>query len=257
MLSECLLSNAVRIMNGHYLNVRPVRGEAPPPAQSVGSGLYMLYAHIPFCESLCPYCSFNRFPFEEERAQAYFSALREEMRMLADLGYDFDSLYIGGGTPTILPDELAETILLARKLFSVRDVSTETNPNHLDPRHMDPINGLVDRMSVGVQSFDDAILRQMHRYEKYGSAAVILERIQEVSASSRFLTFNVDTIFNIPSQTPEILYRDLDRIKACGCSQATFYPLMASPSVSRSLQTRSVRFGTTTSGRITRSSVTR
>jgi coproporphyrinogen III oxidase-like Fe-S oxidoreductase len=236
MMSERFLSKAVQAMNGHYLNIRPYQENTVPPPSHRDQEPYMLYAHIPFCESLCPYCSFNRFPFEEKQARSYFAALRSEMRMLAELGYDFDSMYIGGGTPTVLPDELAETIRLAKQLFSIRDVSTETNPNHLDPEHLDPITGLVDRMSVGIQSFDDNILKQMCRYKKYGSASEIFERIKEVSGSSRFLTLNADMIFNLPSQTPEILYRDLERIKDCGCSQATFYPLMASPSVSQSLK---------------------
>ena len=61
----------------------------------------------------CPYCSFNRFPFREDRAKPYFQNMRREMRMLKDLGYDFDSVYIGGGTPTIMIDELCETIDMA------------------------------------------------------------------------------------------------------------------------------------------------
>lgn len=69
--------------------------------------------HVPFCERLCPYCSFNRFPYREQRARDYFQALRQEMRMLADQGYDFESVYVGGGTPTVDIDELCETIDLA------------------------------------------------------------------------------------------------------------------------------------------------
>ena len=93
----------------------------------------MLYMHVPFCERLCPYCSFNRFPFAEDRARPYFANMRKEMLMLKDLGYDFDSVYIGGGTPTILLDELCDTIDLARETFSIKEVSSETNPNHLIP----------------------------------------------------------------------------------------------------------------------------
>ncbi len=94
----------------------------------------MLYLHVPFCERLCPYCSFNRFPFAEDRAAPYFANLRKEMLMLKDLGYDFDSVYVGGGTPTIMIDELCDTIDLARETFSIKEVSSETNPNHSDSR---------------------------------------------------------------------------------------------------------------------------
>jgi coproporphyrinogen III oxidase-like Fe-S oxidoreductase len=193
----------------------------------------MLYLHIPFCESLCPYCSFNRFPFSEARAVPYFEDLRAEMRMLKNLGYDFASLYIGGGTPTVMIDELCATIDLARALFSIEEVSGETNPNHLIPLYLDKLEGRVQRLSVGVQSFDDGLLRQMDRYEKYGSAKQIFERI--VTAQGRFKSLNVDMIFNFPSQTEDMLSRDLTRILESGASQTTFYPLMASPAVEQSL----------------------
>ncbi|MBQ1362670.1 MAG: radical SAM protein, partial [Oscillospiraceae bacterium] len=173
MLSERMLSFAVQAMNGHYLKMKPWEEDRLPRPRP--GKTYMLYAHVPFCISLCPYCSFNRFPFEEGKARKYFLELRDEIRMLSDEGYDFESMYIGGGTPTILADELAETITLAKSLFSIRDVSAETNPNHLNPAVLDPLRGLVDRMSVGVQSFDDGLLRRMCRYEKYGSGAEILE----------------------------------------------------------------------------------
>jgi hypothetical protein len=68
---------------------------------------------------LCPYCSFNRFPYREDAAHAYFRALREEMRMVADRGYRFSAMYVGGGTPTVRVDELVATIDLARQLFGV------------------------------------------------------------------------------------------------------------------------------------------
>jgi coproporphyrinogen III oxidase-like Fe-S oxidoreductase len=193
----------------------------------------MLYAHVPFCEQLCPYCSFNRYPFSEERARPYFANLRSEMRMLSEMGYDFKSLYIGGGTPTIIVDELCQTIDLARELFSVREVSTETNPNHLVPEVIERLAGKVQRLSVGVQSFDDELLRQMQRFGKYGSGVQTLERI--IAVKDAFDSLNVDMIFNFPSQTEDMLINDLACILESHANQVTFYPLMASPAVSRSL----------------------
>lgn len=232
MLSERLLSDAVRTMGGRTMDIKPVsidRLPGPKPGQK-----YMLYLHVPFCERLCPYCSFNRFPFEDGRARSYFDSVREEMRMVADLGYDCESLYVGGGTPTILIDELGKTIELGRELFNIGDVSSETNPNHLVPGYLEELSSLVQRLSVGVQSFDDGLLKQMDRYDKYGSADVILERIQSVAGM--FKTLNVDMIFNFPSQTEEMLLHDLEMVTASNCTQTTFYPLMASPSVQASLK---------------------
>ncbi|CAK7031803.1 MAG: Heme chaperone HemW [Paraeggerthella hongkongensis] len=231
MLSERMLTAAVRQCTNQYLKLKPTdehRVPDPVPGQK-----YMLYMHVPFCERLCPYCSFNRFPFSEDRAVPYFQSMRKEMMMLKDLGYDFDSLYVGGGTPTIMIDELCDTIDLARETFSINEVSSETNPNHLIPSYLDKLQGRVQRLSVGVQSFDDDLLKQMGRYDKYGSAAEILARVQD--ASPYFTSLNVDMIFNFPAQTEDVLIKDIERVVESGTSQTTFYPLMASPSVARSL----------------------
>ncbi len=232
MLSERLLSQVVAATTDRYLRLKPTSARMLPAPQP--GKRYMLYMHVPFCERLCPYCSFNRFPFAEDRARPYFANLRREMLMLADLGYDFDSVYVGGGTPTILLDELCQTLDLARKTFpGIREVSTETNPNHLVPEYVSELEGRVQRLSVGVQSFDDGLLRQMDRFDKYGSGEEILERIRY--ASPHFLSMNADMIFNFPAQTEDILISDIERVIASGASQTTFYPLMASPAVQRSL----------------------
>ena len=195
-----------------------------------------IYVHIPFCERLCPYCSFNRYPFDEQLARRYYERLRREIRIVADMGYDFGSAYFGGGTPTVLVDELAETIDLIRELFSIQEVSCETNPNHLIPSVVDPLADRVQRLSVGVQSFDDGLLKQIDRFGKYGSGSEILERLRW--ADGRFHSLNVDMIFNFPSQTPEMVLTDVDRIVESGANQVTFYPLMISPTVKRSLKER-------------------
>jgi len=225
MLSERLITVALRILNRSYLALEPTDMlSLPGPQKDTG---YVLYAHVPFCERLCLYCSFNRFIFEEERAREYFRHLRTEMRMVSDLGYDFPSLYIGGGTPTVLLDELAETIDLAKSLFSIKEVSCETSPNHLGPELVDCLSERVDRLSVGVQSFDEKLLKQMDRFDKYGDGKTLLEKVSAVA--DEFHSLNVDMMFNFPSQTEEILVRDIEMLKATGASQTTFYPLMASP----------------------------
>ncbi len=231
MLAERLLTPVVHTLNKRYLALEHFGGEALPGPRP--GSKYLLYVHIPFCQRLCPYCSFNRFPFSEERAVPYFTRLRQEMRMVADLGYDFDSMYVGGGTPTIMLDELCATIDLARELFSIREVSSETNPNHLLPEYVEALSSRVQRFSVGVQSFDDSLLRQMDRYDKYGSGEQIVSRLHDIQGA--FHSMNVDMIFNFPSQTSEMLARDVELLRESGCNQTTFYPLMASPAVNRQL----------------------
>jgi len=218
-------------------------GKTPslPTAQSGEPRL--LYLHVPFCERLCPYCSFNRFVFEERRCRDYFSALRREIRLYRDKGYDFGGVYVGGGTPTILLDELEETLNLVRRCFSIREVSVETNPNHLLPEKLERLRQAgVNRLSVGIQSFNDDLLKAMDRYEKYGSGAEIIERLQQ--ARGYFDTLNADMIFNFPSQEMAMLDRDLDILLDLSVDQVTWYPLMVSDSTRQSV--------TRTLGRVTK-----
>jgi coproporphyrinogen III oxidase-like Fe-S oxidoreductase len=189
----------------------------------------LLYIHIPFCERLCPYCSFNRVTFTEDPCRAYFRALRKEITLYRELGYDFGAIYVGGGTPTILIDELEETITLARISFQIRELSVETNPNHLTEDRLAALQRAgVNRLSVGVQSFDDGLLKKMDRYDKYGSGAEIAGRLRQTLG--RFGTINADMIFNFPTQTSAMLDQDLDTLREIGIDQVTWYPLMVSDS---------------------------
>lgn len=230
-LSERALTAVLRTQTRLVLTSKPNEEITLPPP--VAGHNYTLYVHIPFCESLCPYCSFNRFLYEGKKAVNYFAALREEMHMVANMGYDFKTLYIGGGTPTINIEELVKTIDLARELFDIQEVSCETNPNHLVPEYVEQLKNRVQRLSVGVQSFDTDLLQQMNRLEKFGDGQQILERIQY--AAPYFESLNVDMIFNFPNQTLEILNADLDAILSSGAQQVTFYPLMSASSVEQSM----------------------
>jgi coproporphyrinogen III oxidase-like Fe-S oxidoreductase len=186
----------------------------------------LLYLHIPFCDQLCPYCSFNRIQFDLALARRYFRCLRKEIRIYASLGYNFDSLNVGGGTPTILPDELEATLRLVKELWSIDHISTETNPNHLRPELLSRLRELgVKRLSVGVQSFDDRVLRKIGRYEKYGSGRQIQRQLR--AARGVFETLNIDLIFNFPYQNDEMLLADLKTAKAIRADQITVYPLMS------------------------------
>lgn len=144
----------------------------------------------------------------------------------------FSSAYFGGGTPTTEPEELVETIKLARKLFDLRDISVETNARDLRPEILHPLRSAgVTRLSVGVQSFDDRLLKEMERYESYGSGEEALDRLCD--AVGLFPTLNVDLIFNLPHQDLASLQRDLKAFRVCGANQVSFYPLMTSPAIAR------------------------
>ena len=232
MLAERFLTNVVKGMAKTHLDLSPTDEKFfpdPHPGQR-----YMLYLHVPFCQVLCPYCSFNRYVFKEDVARRYFGNLRREMMLLKERGWDFETLYFGGGTPTVLLDELCETIDLARENFTIKEVGVETNPNHLADPWISQLKDRVQRLSVGVQSFDDTLLKQMDRYEKYGSGAEIYERIG--AAAECFDSVNVDMIFNFPSQTEDVLFSDLEKIATCGARQTTFSPLYVSNATTRKME---------------------
>lgn len=230
------LTSLVRLMAGRYMNLEK-RVESGLPAPDGGAAPLMLYMHVPFCEELCTYCSFHRVPFQADLAKRYFAALREEILLYSRSGaYNFKSLYVGGGTPTVMMDELTATIELAKKCFALAEISVETNPNHLTPDRMEMLKELgVGRLSVGVQSFDDAVLRSMERYHKYGSGEQIAGRITEFQGW--FKTLNIDMIYNFPGQTQAMLEQDLAAILALKVDQVTFYPLMLAKTTRKTIET--------------------
>jgi len=185
-----------------------------------------LYIHIPFCRTLCPFCCFNRFLFKEEQARVYFADLRKEVDMYAGLGFQFNDFYFGGGTPTVLMDELSGFIDYLGTKFDVRRISLETTPRELTPDTVNQLRQLgVSRLSIGVQSFDNSLLKAMGRTLFKGEDSIDKLKL----AQGKFDTVNVDLMFNFPTQTPEQFRSDLRIFKDLGTDQATFYPLMPSP----------------------------
>ena len=231
MIGETVLTHLMRRRSNSILTFStagPCSDPQPPPPQT--GKTYLLYLHIPFCEQLCPYCSFNRILLDRPLAGNYFRALERELRIYHARGFAFDSVYVGGGTPTILPDSLSSLLKLASELWRIGQISVETNPNHLNPDMLGLLKGLgVNRLSVGVQSFQDPILRAIGRYRRYGSGEQIQQRLR--SARGIFDTLNVDMIFNFPMQDERMLARDLEILKDLEVDQATFYPLMAAGKV--------------------------
>ena len=196
---------------------------------------YLLYLHVPYCRVLCPFCSFHRVRFRRDRAIPYFDSLRREIGLVSEAGYLFDELYVGGGTPTVMPEQLARILGFVRERHPVQAVSVETNPDDLDNGGIQRLRDVgVNRVSVGVQSFDDALLAEMQRLEPYGSGMEIAGRLNK--AQGRFDTLNVDMIFNFPHQAEDSLDRDLDvLISEVGADQVSWYPLMTAASTRRSM----------------------
>jgi coproporphyrinogen III oxidase-like Fe-S oxidoreductase len=207
-----------------HLTITPVK--APVARKAKPGKTYLLYIHIPFCHTFCPYCSFNKFHYDEEKALQYFSFLRHELRKTKEQGFDFDTLYVGGGTTLINEPELIKTIEYAKSLFSIKEVSCESDPNHISPASLRRFRGLIDRLSVGVQSFDDGILKRIARYDKFGSGKVLQEKLAKMAGV--LPTTSIDLIFNFPGQTEEMVLHDVLTAQALDMDQITTYPLMQS-----------------------------
>lgn len=231
MLVEKFVGYVVRKKNEQYLRFDP-NAPCELPDMKENSKPLMLYLHIPFCEELCTYCSFHRVAFREDVARPYFEALRKEILMYKDRGYTFSALTIGGGTPTVLMDELVKTIELVKECFDLNEITVETNPNHLGADNILKLKEAgVNRLSVGVQSFNDDILKATERYHKYGSGQEVINRLREIQGE--FQTLNVDMIFNFPIQTAESLKKDLEILNELEIDQITYYPLMVSSSTQK------------------------
>jgi coproporphyrinogen III oxidase-like Fe-S oxidoreductase len=232
MLVENFLTQYLKFKNKEYLRFASNERIDIPPYNEKKE--YLLYVHIPFCEKLCPYCSFNRYPFKEDVTRKYYNALRSEINLYKETGYNFSGVYIGGGTPTILMDELINTMEFLASKFTIKEFSVETNPNHLNSENIKILQEAgVNRLSVGVQSFDDSLLKTMERYEKYGSGSEIIKRLE--LAKGRFDTLNIDMIFNFPGQTLKMVEKDVKTIIDLGIDQVTFYPLMVSTATKKIL----------------------
>ena len=228
-----LVSRIVRFEGRKFLALKP--GLQEDILRPEGGPEPVLYIHIPFCRRLCPYCSFNRYLFEEERTRRYFRQLRRELDLYLERGFTFRSFYFGGGTPTVLMDELVAFLEYLHSRLPVEEISLETNPRDVTPETVRTLKGLgVKRLSMGVQSFDDGMLRAMGRLSHTGQ-----EAIQKINlAQGQFETFNIDLLYNFPTQTLELFRRDIEMVKELGIDQVTFYPLMPAPKKRHAMERR-------------------
>jgi len=162
-----------------------------------------LYIHVPFCVQKCSYCGFYSTQYSHTSAEQFVSALEQEAA-LSQLLVDhrtFDSVYIGGGTPTTLhPDQLERLFRTARSFSVARDAefTVEANPDSLSKDHLRiMLNHDVTRLSLGIQAFSDPVLRFLGRphSSEQGKAAFRMAR------DAGFANVGIDLIYGIPGQT--------------------------------------------------------
>ena len=176
-----------------------------------------LYVHIPFCESLCYYCACNKIITKhKDRAALYLRYLTREVELQAahlGAGHSVSQLHLGGGTPTFLSDdELRELVAMLRRHFQFvpgGEYSVEVDPRTVDENRLSVLAELgFNRLSFGVQDFDPAVQKAIHRVQP-------AEKVFAMVRAARALGFesvNVDLIYGLPLQTPESFARTLAQV---------------------------------------------
>jgi oxygen-independent coproporphyrinogen-3 oxidase len=162
-----------------------------------------LYVHIPFCLSKCPYCDFYS-QTDLTLVPRWLAALEKEIAHYQNQFFVFDTLYLGGGSPsTLLEDELGRLLeaLFSRFKFEVKtEMTFEANPNDLNPAKLKRLSQLgINRISLGVQSFDDQELVFLKRRHTAGGAEAVLAWIREAG----FDNLGIDLLYGLPGQTTQ------------------------------------------------------
>jgi oxygen-independent coproporphyrinogen III oxidase len=187
-----------------------------------------LYVHIPFCESLCYYCACNKIITKhKDRAETYLRYLTREVELHVahlGLGQSVSQLHLGGGSPTFLSDdELRGLMAMLRRHFEFvpgGEYSVEVDPRTVDEKRLAVLAELgFNRLSFGVQDFDPAVQKAVHRVQPS-------EQVFELVAAARRLGFesiNVDLIYGLPLQTPESFDRTLAQVNALRPDRIALY----------------------------------
>lgn len=196
------------------------------PVESTPLGLYL---HIPFCSAICPYCNFNRGLLDERLKTRYVAALEAEIRRAGDRS-PADSVYFGGGTPSLLePAEVARLVEACRAGFDVRvdaEVTLELNPEGADLDRLEGYRGAgVNRLSIGVQSFRDEELRRLGRLHT-------ADRAREACALAQatgFANVSLDLMLWLPEQRVADWLESVDALVAVAPDHASLYLLELYP----------------------------
>jgi len=187
-----------------------------------------MYIHIGFCKGFCKYCAFTKHPWNPEKAEAYVEALKKEIEHYAGYigGTRLLNVYIGGGTPSLLETHQIESIIeTIDNYFKIRGkIGIEGNPEDLTKDKIKDLAQIVDKISIGVQTFNDKYLKILAR--RHGS-----KRAQQAIADavSFFNDVNIDLMHTLPGQTLEEWKEDLRTALQFDIPQLTVYPLIYIP----------------------------
>ena len=188
-----------------------------------------LYVHIPFCSAICNYCNFNRGLFDASLKEQYVAALLREIASQGD-GSAADTIYFGGGTPSLLePSEIAAIVQACRHAFAVAgdaEITLEANPETVTPGRLAGFRVAgVNRLSYGVQSFRDEELQRLSRLHSASRAAEAFA----MARSAGFDNISLDLMMWLPQQTIAQWLASVDALIALGPEHASLYILELYP----------------------------
>ena len=198
-----------------------------------------IYIHIPFCIRKCLYCDFLSAPSTPDCIEQYVCALESEIRFSPDLNgltaaeipddpeIQVDTVFLGGGTPSLLtPDQLERILTAVRKSYRVQDgaeISMEVNPGTADLERLQAYRGAgINRLSIGVQSVDDAELALLGRIHRAGQA----EKIFREARRAGFDNINIDLMSALPGQTADKWEQNLRIVCEWGPEHISAYSLI-------------------------------
>jgi len=181
--------------------------------------------HIPFCAHKCGYCDFASLAGSDHLADRYLDALEHEMAATGG-SHEVDTVFIGGGTPTRLDSRSLDRLLTAvRRWFPMApggEWTVEANPGTLDAEKADVLaNGGVNRVSLGAQSFQPALLAALERNHAPEEVARAIDLVRP-----RFPRWSFDLIFGVPGSTPDLWAADLETALALGPAHLSCYGLV-------------------------------
>ncbi len=185
-----------------------------------------LYIHIPFCRSLCTHCPYNKVVFRNESYIAYAKALERELRCyLAQQDIPpIQTLYFGGGTPSMTPELIEQVITLTQARFAENvEIGVEVHPRDATVERLEQLKRYgVNRISLGIETFQDALLRRLGRGYTAQQAQQTILNAKEVG----FACVDVNLIYGIPGQELQDSIDDVNRCIALGIDHLSAYPLI-------------------------------
>ena len=187
--------------------------------------MHSIYIHIPFCNSICSYCDFCKVLYNKEWVNKYLICLEEEIKNRYDNEL-INTLYIGGGTPSSLDIDFLKKLMDICKIFNIDDkyeFTFECNINDITEEKLEILkkNG-VNRLSIGIESFDKKKLKFMERSSNYEE---VLEKIN-LCRNLDFNNINVDLIYGIPGENLHTLKNDLKKMLTLDVEHISTYSLM-------------------------------